>query len=203
MGTIHATTIRPVMIIYKIINQINGKVYIGQTIYNLEQRMSDHLRHKRKQPISVALRKYDIQSFAFSTIDNASSKEVLDAKERYWIKQYNCKAPNGYNLTDGGEGTYGFHHSEETRRKLSAASTGEKGSCFGRTGEKHPLFGKKHTPETIKKMRAAKTGEKNNMWGKTGEKNPLFGRHHSAETCRKIALVHLGVKHGKYCEVLI
>jgi hypothetical protein len=27
--------------------------------------------------------------------------------EKYYIKKYNTKAPNGYNLTDGGDGIFG------------------------------------------------------------------------------------------------
>ena len=63
------------------------------------------------------------------------------------------------NLTDGGEGAIGYRHSEEVKkkcrlvsigrkhteeekRKMSEASRGEKNSCYGRTGDKNPLYGK-------------------------------------------------------------
>jgi group I intron endonuclease len=113
------------MIIYKIENKINGKIYIGQTKYTIEKRIYSHLR--ANSFIGKALRKYDIQSFDISIIDNATIKEVLNEKEVYWIKFYNCKSPNGYNLTDGGEGTSGHIHivSQETRKKISKANTGE------------------------------------------------------------------------------
>jgi group I intron endonuclease len=91
------------MIIYKIANNINGKIYVGQTIKSLDHRICCHLR-LNKTPVQKALNKYGIQSFIISIIDTAESKEVLDEKERYWIKFLNSKFPNGYNLTDGGEG---------------------------------------------------------------------------------------------------
>ena len=52
--------------------------------------------------------------------------EDYNEKERYWIKKLNCKVPNGYNLTDGGEEPpvfYGENHpksviSDETVFKI-------------------------------------------------------------------------------------
>lgn len=41
----------------------------------------------------------------------------MDEKEKFYIKEYNTKAPNGYNLTDGGEGSLGYHPSKETNQK--------------------------------------------------------------------------------------
>ena len=43
-----------------------------------------------------------------------------------WIETKLTKKPNGYNLTDGGEGTYGYKHTEETKKKMSEASKGRK-----------------------------------------------------------------------------
>jgi hypothetical protein len=45
---------------------------------------------------------------------------------------------------------YGKHHSEETKKKMSASLK----------GEKHPFYGKHHSEETKKKMSEAKKGEK-------------------------------------------
>lgn len=109
------------MIIYKATNKINGKIYIGQTLHNLNNRIVEHVRGKDKTYFQNALGRYGIQSFDFSIIDIASCKNDLNEKEKYWIRFYNCKSPNGYNLTDGGEGRVGYKPSEETRRKLSAA----------------------------------------------------------------------------------
>ena len=105
------------MVIYKIINNINGKTYIGQTVRSLSQRVADHL--VSKSYIGNSLRKYGIESFSITVIDHADTREVLNEKERHWIKILNCKHPNGYNLTYGGEGLLGYSHSEETRKKIS------------------------------------------------------------------------------------
>ena len=104
------------MIIYKIQNKINGKIYIGQTKFNLNQRISDHLRNKSL--IGNALRKYGLQYFDIFVIDVASDHKILCDKEMEYINFYNCKSPNGYNLTDGGEGFVGHVWTEEEKKKL-------------------------------------------------------------------------------------
>jgi len=121
------------MIIYKITNKTNGMTYVGQTARSLNQRMVEHLANGRTSYIDRALRKYGINSFLVDVIDTAETKEELDAKERYYIQLFNSKVPNGYNLTDGGEGqigvhrygadnpNYGKHHSEAAKRKMADA----------------------------------------------------------------------------------
>ncbi len=151
------------MIIYKALNRINGKIYIGQTVRSLEERIPCHLSIKKKPPFSLALRKYGIQSFELSIIDNASSKEVLDAKERYWIKQYGCKVPYGYNLTDGGEGSQGYKHTQESCRKIS----------LSHIGEKNYLWGKQRSEKTRKKMSKTR-----------------MGTHPTEDSCRKMSQTH-------------
>ena len=43
---------------------------------------------------------------------------MLNEREIFWIAKLNTKVPNGYNLTDGGEGL--VNPSDETRAKMSA-----------------------------------------------------------------------------------
>jgi group I intron endonuclease len=111
------------MIIYKIENRINNKIYIGQTIYGVNQRILGHL--KAKSYIGSALRKYGIESFNILVIDYTSTKEMLDEREKYWIEVLGSKFPNGYNLTDGGEGTSGFTMPEGTKEKLRVINLGK------------------------------------------------------------------------------
>ena len=112
------------MIIYKITNKINGKIYIGQTIQALNARMRQHLSPPKSHTISAidaALKKYSINSFTIEIIDAAESIEELNEKEIYWISYYNSLAPNGYNLTEGGKNA---KHEQSTRDKISAANAG-------------------------------------------------------------------------------
>ena len=89
--------------IYKITNQVNKKVYIGQS-QNISQRWKSHRKHYQKDdyPIYRAMRKYGIDNFSFEVIEECSLEELND-KEKYWIKYYDShNSSNGYNLTDGG-----------------------------------------------------------------------------------------------------
>jgi len=61
------------------------------------------------------------------------SKEELNDKEKFYIKQFNSKIPNGYNMTDGGDGNdgtikpnLGKHLLEETKDKIRLANLGKK-----------------------------------------------------------------------------
>lgn len=97
--------------IYLIRNNINGKVYVGQSIDILE-RWADHKRITKndltiKYPLYLAMRKYGIENFTFSIIEECP-QELLDEREVYWIQQYHSwvgdAQNNGYNITQGGSG---------------------------------------------------------------------------------------------------
>lgn len=91
------------MIIYKITNLVNGKMYIGQTIGTLCARWKRHCGDNSKCPaIHNAIVKYGIQNFNVEQIDTANSQEELNEKEAYWINTLNTISPNGYNLQNGG-----------------------------------------------------------------------------------------------------
>ena len=118
------------MIIYKVTNKLNGKIYIGQTSRTLNIRMAEHLANKRTSYFDRALQKYGIENFNVEIIDEVDTKKELDQLEQYYIQFFNSKVPNGYNMTDGGEGQvgiqrfgttnphYGKHHTEEAKCKI-------------------------------------------------------------------------------------
>ena len=92
------------MIVYKITNIINGKVYIGQTTRSLRQRWLEHCRSNNKcSAIRNAIDKYGKNSFTLEIVDTANCLEELNKKESKYIKQLNCIRPNGYNLREEGQ----------------------------------------------------------------------------------------------------
>lgn len=131
------------MIIYKIQNKINGKIYIGQTIGTLEHRMSQHkANNKKTSVIGNAIQKYGWDNFDVEVIDEAETIEELNQKEIYWIGYYKSLVPKGYNLEIGGRNA---PNSEEIRLKISKSNKerflGDKSSLskkvykFSLTGE--------------------------------------------------------------------
>lgn len=110
-------------IIYKYTNRINGKVYIGQTV-DEKQRIREHRNLRGDFPFHRAIRKYGWDNFeyevVFTTIssDKDRLKLLLDTMEKYFIRKFNSFGKSGYNCTLGGGGQLGYHHSEETKKKI-------------------------------------------------------------------------------------
>lgn len=94
-------------IIYKVENEVNGKIYIGQTCGSLKRRWWKHQSDARRfeMPGSLlhrAIKKYGVESFNISIIEDIPN-ELLDEREIYWINFYDSYK-SGYNLTKGGMG---------------------------------------------------------------------------------------------------
>lgn len=137
------------MVIYKVTNLINGKVYVGKSVNGLNRRKRDHLWYAANNPtlhFHHALKKYGVKNFQWTVLFETESVEELAAQEIRFIKEFNSSDPQvGYNLTPGGDGApvgdlnpskrpevreilrqrkSGFKHTEETKRKISQLCTG-------------------------------------------------------------------------------
>lgn len=129
------------MLIYKIINIVNDKVYIGQTTGTLAQRIrsykAEYCSNKPPRPIIKAMKKYGWDKFRFSIVeDNILSKEELDKKEKEYIVLFNSLcSQNGYNIELGGNGI--GKHAEETKKKISEAQKGSKNHMYGKKGARN------------------------------------------------------------------
>ena len=95
--------------IYKITNDINSKVYIGQTIQDVKNRFHNHCSkddHNENMAIKRAIRKYGKEHFKIEIIEDNILKKNLDEREIYWIAYYKSNNSKfGYNLTKGGNST--------------------------------------------------------------------------------------------------
>lgn len=106
------------MVIYKITNNKNGKIYIGKTIRNIRDRFQRHIQDAMSNRLDThlarAIRKYGSDSFEISLVEKVQDENILDERERYWIEQFDS-FNNGYNETRGGDGgnTYEGKNSEE------------------------------------------------------------------------------------------
>jgi len=71
-------------IIYKDTNKINGKAYIGQTIYSLEIRLKGHLKESKnnpKYPFQQAIAKYGIENFTSDVLEELPLYSSLNTKQ--------------------------------------------------------------------------------------------------------------------------
>ena len=109
-------------IVYKITNQINGKVYVGMTEKSLLERFKEHSSWARSRYYSVtllfrAIRKHGPENFAIEEIARANSRADLAVLEMKYISELRSHLPDvGYNLTLGGDGG---SPNAETRQKIS------------------------------------------------------------------------------------
>jgi group I intron endonuclease len=145
------------MIIYKIINTISNKIYIGQTIRSLKERIAGYKSEIKRyengdqkfgRPIIYAMNKYGLDNFQFTIIETAISQKELDEKEKYWIFNYHSNLKEiGYNLDTarGGPG----RRSEESKKKTSESLRGSKNN----------FYGKQHSSKTIKQMSETHLGK--------------------------------------------
>lgn len=160
--------------IYCIENLVNGKMYIGKAS-NLKKRKSIHFaelrgNYHRNNYLQNSYNKYGEENFNFYVIEYCEKKR-LSEKEIKYIRIFDTYC-NGYNMTLGGEGSFGLNVSEETREKLSKATS----------GKNNPFYGKHHSEETKEKISKANSGEN----------HPGFGKHHSEKTREKMSRVQSG-----------
>lgn len=107
-------------VVYLIINLLNGKKYVGQTVKTVGKRFNQHARQDTL--IGRTIRKHGKENFRYGVIKSCASKSEMDYWEKFFIKNLKTKSPKGYNLTDGGGGCTGF--TEEVRAKMSAKRKG-------------------------------------------------------------------------------
>lgn len=161
--------------IYLITNLENKKQYVGITKFSITERFYQH--SKRGFLLTEAIKKYGEDNFFVELIEEVDTAKKAYEMEQFYIERYNTKVPYGYNLTDGGDGVFGWEMTEEHRQE-----------CSERIIQLHKekkvgMYGKKHSPETIEKMKKAHKGKKY-----------CLGRKLSEETKEKIREKHLGKK---------
>lgn len=179
--------------IYKITNQVNGKVYVGQTVSKLAVRFNQHISYARRSKetgkrliyLSKAILKYKPNNFIIELIETVPVNE-LNIREIHWIAHYNSFT-TGYNLSMGG------HFRQKPADKVYiptvehklAMSLAKKGKSLN------------WSEESLEAVRQAKVG--NN--------NPNFGKKAKRVTCahcgKDVAANVYAQHHGDRCKSLI
>lgn len=167
--------------IYKIINTINNKFYVGSTT-NKNERFRTHRKRLRNNThhtkhLQAAWNKYGEQAFVFHVIEIVQNEETLESAEQRWLNEHvgkdycyntskHVNAPwrgiNGKNNPN-----YGKKHSDETKELIKAA----------RANQECPRKGSTHTEETKELIRQKKLANPTRAW---------LGKTRSEETRQKI-----------------
>ena len=105
--------------IYKIVNDINDKVYIGKTAFSIHKRFQEHCSDAfrdrcEKRPLYAAMRKYGTEHFCIEPIEECDDALAAD-REAYWIGVYEAYS-KGYNATLGGDGKFLYDHEAIAKR---------------------------------------------------------------------------------------
>jgi group I intron endonuclease len=114
------------MLIYKVTNQVNGKVYIGQTSLTLDQRRKRHERDaarldRKTVKFHNALLKYGFDKFTWEVLKTCQTQDELDNEEILQIKQFNATDRKaGYNLKTGGK--LGGIYTEEAKASIGEST---------------------------------------------------------------------------------
>lgn len=118
------------MIIYKIINLINGKFYVGKTTKTIEKRFQRHFyNHKTGNTyLYKSMRKYGFDNFRIEIIEETAH---LNEREKYWI---DILSPD-YNMTKGGDGG----DTSNSPNYINAMKIRDI------SGTNNPMYGKKRT----------------------------------------------------------
>ena len=197
--------------VYLVRNLVNGKGYVGRTVGSIEARRKKH-EDSAKQGMDAlfyrALRKYGFNSFKWSVVFDDVDEDELNEFERVVIRNMKTKAPNGYNMTDGGDGVInpcaelrrrwseshrGKVYSEEHNRKISVAKRGIPRSAETRKKISESHRGKVLSEEHKQRISEALQGKKRGPFSEE-HKQKLRGRTRTLETRKRISEAKKGRK---------
>lgn len=143
-------------VIYLVINKVNNKIYVGQTVGSFQDRYKgDIAKNTHNDHLRRSIEKYGIDNFYIvEEYKVAYSQEELDYLEDWYITIYDTINPSmGYNKRGGGSNG---RLSEESKQKMSESRKGK----F--IGELNPMFGKTHSQESKQKISESKKGKPSN-----------------------------------------
>jgi len=156
--------------LYKITNNINGKIYIGcHKTDNLDDGYFGSGKYLKR-----SINKYGIENFTKEIMYICRSAEEMFDMESLLVTDGFIKRDDTYNIKEGGFG--GFDHIN--KYGLNVTDVVRRGTSLG----------KKHSEETIKKL----SGENNYMFRRPREECPGYGneywlgKRHTEESKQKI-----------------
>jgi group I intron endonuclease len=181
--------------IYKIINKIDGKYYVGRSV-NMDGRIKLHFKLLSRgthfnYKLQNAYTQFGQDNFRWEIVEQCSSERLCESEQRYLDE---CKSnPNlNYNISYLSD-TIGLN--DEVYRKISVANRGRKFTDEHKQKISAALKGiKRNSPsdETRQKMSLAHRGRL------MGKDNPMFGKRFSDEQKLKWSMERKGSLNPNY-----
>lgn len=141
------------MVIYKITNTVNNKVYVGKRALSSEFFLRSNYWGSGKY-IKKAIKKYGKEVFIREVICECISLKDMNEKEKYHITNLNSFSPRGYNIQKGGEGgNNGVKKRVFTKKWIDNIGKGRKGISAWNKGLKKGVNGKMENCGVVSKTR--------------------------------------------------
>ena len=118
------------------------KYYVGITSKSIEKRWGNNGIGYHTQPFYNAIKKYKWNNIEHYIIAEHLTEQEAKEFEKALIDKLDCNSKYGYNLTNGGDGTFGYIPTKEEREYKSKKYS----------GKGNPYYGKKHSEETKRKI---------------------------------------------------
>lgn len=208
--------------IYELRYPDSGEVYYVGKENSKRSRFNDHINEvkrlnrgvKVRNPIRAGKTRKILESGSqpnfIKVFETDSEKEAFQMEKALIAKYGRINNGTGIlsNLTDGGEGAYGWKHTDEAKQKISDAHTGRKISDEQKQRLSEFHTGRKHTNEAKEKISKANKGKslseehkrkisegnkgkkmsdeakKKISESRKGEKNPMYGRSGTSDNHR-------------------
>lgn len=173
----------------------NNKCYIGITSKRPLERWKNGYGYEGSPYFYNAIQKYGWDNIRHIVLLEGLSKEVACECEKYLIAKYQTQNPKyGYNMCAGGEGTNGYHHTEEYKQNLrNRPISKEQKYSISNTLKKRWKEGYfKHTGDNFRKNQPWNKGltKQDIRVAKYCRKPGTF--HHTQESKNKISQSHKG-----------
>jgi group I intron endonuclease len=176
--------------VYQITNLENDKIYIGQHAKSnlqayLKSRIAEAFRKNSSSRLYRAIRKYGRNAFVIQSLVNPIDKQQMDEMEKFFIRTLDTRNPEiGYNITEGGEGCWGYKPTTEAIAK-GIATRKTNGTYVAWNKGKTDIY----SDDTLRKMGKGSKGKPSPFKGiPTGRPSPMKGKTgiYSEETLRKM-----------------
>ena len=158
------------MFIY-LITSPTGHQYVGKTVANVRRRWLEHksdaLKRRVRSRLHNAIRKHGPEVFKVQPIAQFTNHEQLVRAEQLFIAELGTRSPQGYNLTDGGDGSIGYRHTEDSLRKMRGRRsplTPEHRRRISVSGKGIRKPGRINAPWTLERRAKVKATWENKRW---------------------------------------